>query len=103
MYENFLMPVWSPLLHENIAPLLGIHTNDNSLPTLEVPFYKEGNIVEHNRRCPDADKLNQIKQSAAGLSYLHEQNISHGNICPVRSFIKDPPDILSDYFFRQTF
>jgi serine/threonine protein kinase len=87
MYRTELMPVWSSLDHEHISPLLAIHTNDHSLPALEVPFYKEGNILDHNKRCPDVDKFEQIKQMAAGISYLHGQNVSHGNICPVRSFI----------------
>ena len=87
MYRTVLMPVWSPLSHEHISPLLAIHTDGHSLPALEVPFYKEGNIVDHNKRYPDVDKFEQIKQMAAGISYLHGQNVSHGNICPVRPFI----------------
>jgi serine/threonine protein kinase len=87
MYQDKLAPIWSKLSHEHIVPLLGILLNGESLPTFEVPFYKEGNISDYNRRCPDANKLNQIKQIAAGISHMHERDVSHGNICPVRYFV----------------
>jgi len=88
MYQDQLMPIWSSLSHKHIAPLLDIHTNDDS-PTLKVPFYNKGNILEHNNHFPDADRLNQIKQIAEGISYLHEQEVTHGNICPANILIKD--------------
>jgi serine/threonine protein kinase len=80
LYENTLVPLWSPLSHDHIVPLLRVHANG---PSLEVPYYKNGNILDNNGRCPDADKLLQITQIAAGISYLHGEGVEHGNICPV--------------------
>jgi serine/threonine protein kinase len=59
----------------------------DSLPKFEVPYYKQGNIVDHNRCHPDINKIKQITQIAAGISHLHEKGINHGNICPACIFI----------------
>ncbi|KIM79380.1 hypothetical protein PILCRDRAFT_90233 [Piloderma croceum F 1598] len=92
LYKNILVSIWSPLSHDHVAPLLGVHANGHSPPELEVPFYKKGNILEHNRRSPGADKFVQIAQIAAGISYLHEEGVEHGNICPTNILIKDDGD-----------
>ena len=84
MLNDVLVPVWSRLAHEHIVPLLVFHT---SPPKYEVPYYREGNIVDHNRRYPDTNKLHQIVQIAEGINYLHKMDAFHGNICPVRCFI----------------
>lgn len=89
MYSKVLNPMWSSLSHEHVVPLLAADTNDSSLPILKVPYYKRGNILEHNRHCPGVNKLRQIKQMAVGLRYLHEMHVIHGNICPANILIKD--------------
>jgi len=81
--------MWSLLSHDRIVPLVGVHANEHSPPELEVPYYKEGNILDHNRRCPNANKLLQITQMAGGISYLHGEGVEHGNICPGNILIKD--------------
>ena len=91
LYKNILEPLWSPLSHDRIVPLLGIHANSHSPPELEVPYYAEGNIIDHNRRYPNANKLLQVTQIAEGISYLHGEGVEHGNICPVRSFVQRIP------------
>lgn len=86
MYKTILLPMWSRLSHEHVVPLLAVHTNGTNgsgLPMFEVPYYKHGNIVDHNERCPGVNKLNQIMQVAAGISHLHKMDVGHGNICPV--------------------
>jgi len=79
------------LSHDHVVPLLGVHVNGHSLPELEVHYYKEGNILDHNKRCPNANKLLQITQIAVGISYLHGQGVEHGNICPVCSCVQGMP------------
>jgi serine/threonine protein kinase len=83
--------IWSPLSNEHVLPLLDIHVDGHSPPELKVPYCKEGNILDHNRRCPNANKLLQITQLAAGISYLHKEGVEHGNICPVRSLVQEMP------------
>jgi hypothetical protein len=83
--------MWSLLSHDRVVPLLGVHGNSHSTLELEVPYYKEGNILDHNRRCPNANKLLQITQIAAGISYLHGEGVEHGNICPVRFVVQGMP------------
>jgi len=100
-FRDVLMPIWSQLSHEHVVPILGVGTNENSVLMLEVPYYKHGNIIEHNRRFPDANKLLQIKQSAAGIRYLHDMNVEHGNICPENFLVKDDGGIcISDPGFN---
>ena len=65
--------------------------NNHSPPELEVPYYKEGNILDRNRRFPNANKLLQITQLAVGISYLHGEGVEHGNISPVCSFVQGMP------------
>lgn len=101
MYQNKLLPIWSSLSHEHIVPLFAIHVQGDSLPKFEVPYYKLGNIADHNRCHPDVNKIKQITQIAAGISYLHAKGINHGNICSVCIFIDKSQ--VSDHFSRQTF
>jgi len=86
IFKDVLMPIWSLPPHERIVPLLAIC---HSPPSLKAPHNKEGNIVEYNRRHLEVNKMQQIAQIAAGLSYLHEHDIVHGNICPANVLIKD--------------
>jgi len=89
LYSDVLVQIWSPLSHECIVPLLGVCTNDGLLPAYEIPSYTLGNIVEYNRQCHNANKLHQIMQIAEGLSYMHDNGVTHGNICPANIFIGD--------------
>jgi hypothetical protein len=97
-----MIPIWLSLSHDHICQFTAINCAKGSIPTIEAPFYKEGNILNFNKRNPNADKLQQVchahhscashahisvyqvRDVAAGLTYLHSKNIPHGNICPVR-------------------
>jgi len=98
MFNDVLVPIWSRLAHEHIVPLLAVHTSPLKYA---VPYYKKGNIVEHNRRYPDTNKLHQIVQIAEGINYLHEKNFAHGNICPTNILINDDGGVcISDPAFN---
>jgi len=83
------LSIWLSLSHEHFSPFIAVQTNDGSPPTLEVPYYGHGNVVDHNKRYSDANKLDQIVQIAAGISYLHGQGVYHGNLCPTNILTKD--------------
>jgi len=87
------LPIWLSLSHEHFSPLIAVQTNNGSLPTFEVPYYGQGNIVDHNKRYSDANKLNQIAQIAAGISYLHGKGVYHGNLCPANILTKDDGEL----------
>jgi len=87
------LPLWLSLSHKHFSPLMPVETNDVSLPTFEVPYYGRGNIVDHNKRYSNVNKLDQIAQIAAGISYLHGKGVYHGNLCPTNILIKDDGDL----------
>jgi len=98
MLNDVLVPVWSQLAHERIVPLLGFHA---SPPKYELPYYRKGNIVDHNRHYPDTNKLHQIVQIAEGINYLHKMDAFHGNICPTNILINDEGEVcISDPAFN---
>jgi hypothetical protein len=101
LYRDVLVQIWSPLSHKRIVPLLGVCTNDGLLPAYEIPSYTLGNIVEYNRQCHNVNKLHQIMQIAEGLSYMHDNGVTHGNICPVRSFAGSSLHAVSDHSSRR--
>jgi len=106
LYQDILIPLWTSLCNEHICPLLAIHIEGSFLPTIEVPHYARGNIVEHNRHHPEANKLSQITQIAAAVRYLHDKGVCHRNLCPSNVLVKDDGQIcVSDtslnYLMRQ--
>ncbi|KAJ3560551.1 hypothetical protein NP233_g10763 [Leucocoprinus birnbaumii] len=44
------------------------------------PWLENGNVLEYVLKHPDADLLHLLRGAAEGLSYLHSQDIVHGNI-----------------------
>jgi len=88
MCENKLRPMCSKMSHDNIVPYKAIRTDNSSLPRIELPICKKGSIVDQEGST-SATKLAQIKQVAAGLSYLHAKGITHGNICSNNMLIRD--------------
>jgi len=101
MYNDVLRPLWMSLCHENIVPVIGIYSNNHPLPSIEVPYYENGNIMDYRKRWPAADRYIQITQIAAGISYLHTNDIIHGNICPTNILVtNDGRACVSDTAFN---
>jgi len=89
MYRDVIIPIWSSLSHKHISPFFAINCTEGSMPTIEIPYYEEGNIFDYNMRFPDADKMQQITEIAAGVGYLHSRNIRHANLCPTNVLIQN--------------
>ncbi|KAG9046873.1 hypothetical protein FS837_003488 [Tulasnella sp. UAMH 9824] len=79
---NREVKIWAALQHPNIAPLLGFNLSGEV--SIISPWYINGNIAAYLENNPNLDKLNLIRQVAAGVSYLHGRNpvIVHGDIKP---------------------
>lgn len=72
MYRGTLTTIWSSLLHDHICPFIAINCSRGSVPTIELPYYREGNILDYNRHSPNADKIQQVRHAHYLLaSYAH--------------------------------
>ncbi|KAG6864285.1 hypothetical protein C0991_010803 [Blastosporella zonata] len=84
--------IWSRLSHPNILPFYGLCVFDTQIALL-APCAAAGNIREFLRK-PESNNPNRIllcADTAAGIKYLHEKEMVHGDlkaassqaICPV--------------------
>jgi serine/threonine protein kinase len=87
LYRDIIIPIWTSLGHVHICPFIAINCAKGTVPSIQVPFYKQGNVLEYNSRYPDVDKMQQITEMADGLNYLHGKGIRHANFCPANVLI----------------
>ncbi|KAG8947633.1 hypothetical protein FRC04_010567 [Tulasnella sp. 424] len=88
---NREVKIWTALRHRNIAPLLGFNLSGEVC--LISSWFTNGNIAAHLEANPDADRLELIRQIAAGVAYLHGRNpiVVHGDLKPTAD-----PQLLQD-------
>jgi serine/threonine protein kinase len=103
--------VWQRLKHPNVSEFYGLSFNFGYMPALVLPFYGNGNVVDHVRQKDNDAKLDMARQIAEGLNYLHENFIVHGDLRGVNILVDEsgsaricdyglasiiePPDFLS--------
>lgn len=97
---------WAKTRHPNIVPLRGVVLRIGNIPSLVIPYYKNGNVMNYLLRNPAADKLRlvshlkyfpkevgtmkaltssyQIEGLATAIGYLHGSALAHGDIKGVR-------------------
>ncbi|KAJ7585365.1 kinase-like domain-containing protein [Mycena floridula] len=82
---------WKSLCHPNIAPIFGTVDLEafSGLPSLLMPFYHRGNINQHIRNTPSVDILYLLEGVACGLTYMHQKDLSHGNVRGCNILIAD--------------
>jgi len=71
--------VWSKLDHPNVLGLLGICVFGGEIGMVS-EWMPNGHVTEYTIKHPEVDKLKLINDIAAGLSYLHDNGIVHGDL-----------------------
>ncbi|KAG1778249.1 kinase-like domain-containing protein [Suillus placidus] len=75
--------VWITLEHENILTFNGVIDGFGPLPALVSPWMENGSLDSYLKQgyVPSkADKLRMLRQIAAGLKYLHDKGVVHGDL-----------------------
>ncbi|KAF9245050.1 kinase-like domain-containing protein [Melanogaster broomeanus] len=77
------LKVWAGLQHTNVVPLLGVATGFGLLPAMVSPWFKNGSLSSYLARdkvMNISDKQRLLRDIAAGLGYLHSQDVVHGDL-----------------------
>ncbi|KZP25852.1 kinase-like protein [Athelia psychrophila] len=70
------------LSHPNISRILELCTDGSTLGTL-MPLYTLGNAIQYLQRHPgstDGERIDLAADLLKGLAFLHELDVTHGNI-----------------------
>ncbi|KAF8596176.1 WD40 repeat-like protein [Ceratobasidium sp. AG-I] len=73
------MYMWSKAKHENVHELLGAIMFRGYLGMVS-PWMKHGNLQEYVRKNRDVDRYQLCVDVAAGMSYLHDTSMIHGDL-----------------------
>ncbi|KAG6831370.1 hypothetical protein H0H87_005300 [Tephrocybe sp. NHM501043] len=71
--------LWGQLSHPNVLPMYGLYRFKRRL-CLVAPWMENGDIGVYLKQNPDADRLLLAADVGEGLSYLHKNNIIHGDL-----------------------
>ncbi|KIJ08702.1 hypothetical protein PAXINDRAFT_102482 [Paxillus involutus ATCC 200175] len=79
------------LKHENILPLLGVATGFGRFTSLVYPWMENGTLASYLQRNGEQlsfhDRLELLRDAAAGLCYLHSCSIIHGQLTGSNIFV----------------
>jgi serine/threonine protein kinase len=92
---NMLQERWSVVGydHEYISPTwsASVVTEGHTVPAIATPYYCNGNIINYVRFHPSVDRFALVGQTASALVRIHSKDIVHGDICPVRFYLRRSP------------
>ncbi|KAF7326109.1 TKL/TKL-ccin protein kinase [Mycena kentingensis (nom. inval.)] len=74
--------IWNTLRHKNVLPLLGLCEDlaGAAFPALVAPFCKFGHVGNYLEKRPWANRHELIIGVGAGLQFLHESGVVHGDL-----------------------
>ncbi|KAG2140920.1 kinase-like domain-containing protein [Suillus bovinus] len=93
---------WKPLRHDNILPLCGITYGFGPVPAIVSPWMPNGSLSTYLDRNYDilsgADKFGLLADVAAGLQYLHSNEVAHADLTGSNVLIdSDGKALVADY------
>ncbi|KAG1728738.1 kinase-like domain-containing protein [Suillus paluster] len=75
---------WKPLQHDNILPLCGITYGFGPVPAIVSPWMHNGSLStyldKHYDSLSEAQKFGLLADVAAGLQYLHSNEVAHADL-----------------------
>ncbi|KAJ7817993.1 kinase-like domain-containing protein [Mycena olivaceomarginata] len=74
--------VWVNLRHPNVLPFIGLFDIGAPIPILVSQFCNFGHVGEYLNSHADANRNHLVHNAAAGLKYLHDFDIVHGDLKP---------------------
>ncbi|KAJ8085080.1 MAP kinase kinase kinase activity protein [Marasmius tenuissimus] len=83
--------LWTQLSHPNLLSLIGVNTT--VFPhgfCLVSPWITNGDIISFLERSSDHDRLAAIMEISAGITYLHDSAIVHGDIKGANVLMDEP-------------
>ncbi|KDR72752.1 hypothetical protein GALMADRAFT_143032 [Galerina marginata CBS 339.88] len=83
--------LWGHVSHANLLPFYGIYhleDHDGRL-CLVSPWMDNGNITEYLTQTPSAHRILLVSDIAAGLHYLHQRDIVHGDLKGANILVTD--------------
>ncbi|OAX38633.1 kinase-like protein, partial [Rhizopogon vinicolor AM-OR11-026] len=94
--------VWINLSHDNILSFEGIINDFGQLPALVSLWMENGSLNVYLKNVfpslSSRRKLELIQQVAAGLSYLHGEDVVHGDLTATNIFVDDHGNLrLADF------
>ncbi|KAJ3551589.1 hypothetical protein NM688_g4615 [Phlebia brevispora] len=72
--------VWKRLRHPRILQFFGASAADASPPFIVCALLANGDSISYLLRNPDANRCQILHDAAVGLSYLHRNNVIHGDL-----------------------
>ncbi|KAJ3562183.1 hypothetical protein NP233_g9738 [Leucocoprinus birnbaumii] len=94
--------LWEAILRSllscpNIEPLLGVFLYDDGNVGLVSPWTECGDLSQHLKANPDADRIRLILDVASGLQYLHQHNVIHGDLMASNVLVLDNHAVITDF------
>ncbi|KAF9218428.1 kinase-like protein [Gyrodon lividus] len=77
---NQEIKAWSRLKHDNVLPLAGVCYDFGFAPALVSIWMDYGTANHYLKEHPEANYLALLSGIAAGLRYLHQENVIHGDL-----------------------
>ncbi|KAJ3564019.1 hypothetical protein NP233_g8569 [Leucocoprinus birnbaumii] len=83
--------LWGQLQHPNITPIYGIYSVDSLAPrmSLVLPWMENGDLTSFLINNPRTPRMPLTCDIVRGLSYLHDENIIHGDLKGANILVND--------------